>query len=420
MKTLLFKMRGYLAEENRFGRRAWDELPASLPLTAAYLENAGFDVNALDQESYLDSDFDEYDVAAEWISVADGLYEGLDYLRVAKKRGLRTVMLLFDDWHGLSKQILEDYPFVDYAIRRWDVETSLSKLLTHLRDGSELDFTGVVRRVDDRVVDGGESIAHPERLSHMRSSRRWIERLDPTSYDEFSIRIGSGCPFKCTFCHIGNRPNRYRDVHEVLDELEALPRGVFVRVLSADMLADSKWTSEFCQGIIDRKIDIHWETDSRFTWLQDMEFLKLLKRSGCAELAMGLESYHPSLLGAYKKGYRHELIDTGIENLLNAGIAPGLNMMIGHPRENLETLSVTEAFLKRVKPKEVKLIGVQFLRPLPGTAIFNEAVAQGLIKADYSYRDFYNSRDEPMLATNDLSKDEIRTWRDRLVTAYYA
>ncbi len=418
MKTLLFKMRGYLAEENRFGRRVWDELPASMPLTAAYLDNAGFDIDLRDQPFYVDEAFEGYDVAAQWISVADGLYEGLDYLRVAKQRGLKTVMLLFDDWEGLSRQIFDDYPFVDYAVRRWDVETSLRNLLQHLRDGTALDLKGLINRIDGKAVDHGESIAHPERLSHLRSSRKWIEHLDPAGYQEFAIRIGSGCPFKCTFCHIGSRPNRYRNVEDVLDELEALPRGVFVRVLSADMLADPKWTGEFAQGIINRGIDVRWETDSRFTWLQDMDFLRLLKRSGCAELAMGLESYHPALLGAYKKGYRHELIDSGIANLLKAGIAPGLNMMIGHPRENEETLLTTETFLKRVNPNEVKLIGIQFLRPLPGTAIFKEAVAQGLLDASYSYRDFYASRDEPMLATNTLSKDEIRVWRDRLVTAY--
>lgn len=420
MKTLLFKTRYFLAEENRFGRRSWAELPSSILLTAAYLERSGYDVDVRDDEFMADEVFDGYDVAVGWISLADGLYEGLDYLRVAKGQGLRTILVLFDDWEGLSRQVMEDFEFIDYAVRRWDIETTLERLLSHVRDRTSFNFHGVVHRVGAAtVLDGGEAIHHPESLEHLLSARSWLERLGPNSYEEFSIRVGSGCPFKCTFCHIGERPNRYRRVVDVIDEIAALPRNAFVRILSADLPQNTEWVNSFCQTLVDRKLQIRWETDSRFTWLQDPHQLKLMRRSGCVELAMGLESYHPEMLKAYKKGYKHELISSGIRNLVAAGITPGLNMMIGHPDESEETLVYTEAFLRELDPEEVKLIGIQFLRPLPGTRIFAQARDLGLIDGKVRYSDFYLSRDEPMLPSLALSKDEIISWRHRLVEAYY-
>jgi len=418
MKILLFKIRNYIAEENRFGYRDWAEMPASIATTAAYLESRGFEVDIADKSVYDDQLFAHYDVAVGWVSLADGLYEGLDYLRVAKSAGCKTALALFDDWAGMQHQILSDYPFVDFGIRRWDVETSLGNLLEHLRDGTPFDFRGTVRRVGDAVKDHGEAVHHLKDLHHLPSARKFLERLDPTTYEEFSVRVGSGCPFKCTFCHIGDRDNRYRRIEDVLDELACIPKGGFVRILSADLPQDPEWVRAFCQGIIDRKIDVRWETDTRFTWLKDVEFLKLMRKSGCMELAIGLESYHPDMLKAYKKGYKHEIIERAIDVTLKAGIKPALNMMIGHPLESEETLSATEGFLKSLSPEKVKLIGIQFLRPLPGTKISGEVERHGLLERPLTYKDFYISRDEPVVPTLKLSKPEIVAWRQRLVDAY--
>jgi radical SAM superfamily enzyme YgiQ (UPF0313 family) len=421
MHTLLFKMRNFIAEENRFGRRIWAEMPSSIVTTAAYLENSGFSVDVRDDAFYQDSDFDAADVAAGWISLADGLYEGVDYFRAAKARGCTTVLMLFDDWEGLTEQVMKDFPFIDYAIRRWDVETTLGNLLDMLKSGGPApgaDMSGIVHRRDGEVVDPGEAIHHAGNLNHLVSARKWIEKLDPATYDEFSIRVGSGCPFKCTFCHIGNRPNRYRQIDDVLDELDALPKGAFVRILSADLPQDVEWVEKFCRGIVERGIDINWETDTRFTWLKDVEYLKLMRASGCVELAMGLESYHPDMLNAYKKGYKPELIGQGIANLLEADIVPALNMMIGHPRETVESLQYTEEFLLHLDPKLVKLLGVQFLRPLPGTKISREAEELGLWKDQSDYREFVFSRDAPVVDTLAMTRGEIVYWRDRLNKAY--
>ena len=120
MRTLLFKIRHYITEENRFGYRQWAEMPSNIVTTAAYLEERGVDVDVQDRAVYEDRFFGDYQVAAAWVSIADGLYEALDYLRIAKKQGCRTVLVLFDDWAGMQAQVLRDYDFVDFGVRRWE------------------------------------------------------------------------------------------------------------------------------------------------------------------------------------------------------------------------------------------------------------------------------------------------------------
>jgi hypothetical protein len=181
MKVLLFKVRNYIAEENRFGYRDWTEMPSSIATSAAYLSKLGFQVDIADAAVYSDERFGLYDLAVGWISLADGLYEGLDYLRVAKRAGCKTALALFDDWADMQRQILSDYDFVDYGIRRWDVESSLGNLLQHLKTGARFDFRGIVRRLGDVVVDNGEAIHHPENLHHLTSARSFLESLNHSS-----------------------------------------------------------------------------------------------------------------------------------------------------------------------------------------------------------------------------------------------
>ena len=135
---------------------------------------------------------------------------------------------------------------------------------------------------------------------------------------------------------------------------------------------------------------------------------------------MGLESYAPELLKKYKKGYRHELIQQGMDNLITVGITPAINMMIGAPEESEQTLKTTEEFLLSVNPNKIKLLGVQYLRPLPGTPIFTESVKEGLFDAKYSYREFYTSRDRALMPTKYLNVDEVEMWREKLVEAYFS
>ncbi|SCA56242.1 hypothetical protein MTBPR1_20090 [Candidatus Terasakiella magnetica] len=422
MKILLFKVREYITEENRFGYRTWKELPSHILLTCRYLRDLGYDVDLKVQDTYLDHDFAGYDVVAQWLSIADGLYEGLDYFRVAKKYGAKTAMLLFDDWEGLQKQILHDYSFVDYGVRGWDSEVNLGQLLAFL-DGKNdvIPLTGIVYRTPEtgKIFDGGRVIHHSDSLSHLKSSRELIEELGIENYDSHTVRLSSGCPFKCTFCHIRTQNNRYRVTDDFLDELSAFPNGSTLKFMTADIMADADWVRRFCNDVIAKGIRVEWSADCRFNWLKDTELLALMRKAGCYKLDFGVESFHPKMMKKYRKGYTTEVVDAGIQSLLNAGIIPSINMMIGHPEDDAETLASTCDFIASMGKRNVEMVGIQYLRPLPGTPIHNEAVEKGLIPEEYSYKEFTVARHSPMLPTCHLSMEQLISWKSKMDHAYY-
>ena len=175
MKILLNKLLPYITEENRFGFRSWKELPSNILTTARFLEDKGLKLDVKVQEVFKKDDFNDFDIVVSWVSVADGLYEGLDYLRVAKKLGLKTVLILFDDWEGFSKEILEDYSFVDFAIRRWDIEHNLLNVINKIK-GRKYDSYGFVFRDKYKVIDLGEKIYNHNSLFSLKK----FKKMDPT------------------------------------------------------------------------------------------------------------------------------------------------------------------------------------------------------------------------------------------------
>ena len=65
---------------------------------------------------------------------------------------------------------------------------------------------------------------------------------------------------------------------------------------------------EFCQGLIDRKLDINWIASARANnfWQLPASTLKQMKRSGCHYLTFGFESGSQRILERINKRIRVE------------------------------------------------------------------------------------------------------------------
>ena len=414
MKLLIFKLSKYIAEENRFGYRTWHELPSHMLSTAAYLKEQGISSDVVNLFPGEEIDFTKYDIAIEWVSIADGLYEGLFWLSRAKVAGCRTVLLLFDNWVGQQRQILEDYPDIDFAVNGIDREIVLARLIETLERGDTTrDLSGLVCRENGNVIDHGLAPASPN-LNHLVSYRSIIEEFSLPLYGAFFMRAACGCPFPCTFCHVGGRRIRFRSVDALVDEISVLPQNAHLRIGATDMLLDPEWTAMFCETLLSRGIKNTWETDVRVDSLKDAALLRLMCRAGCKELALGIESLHPDILKAVRKGLSLDKIDAGIHAALAAGIVPSINMMLGHPLDSDETLDVTLVRLKELLRRGAKLVGFQYLRPLPGTRIEQECMDAGLLRESLSYRFWFSCRNEPVVPTKYLDKKQLIEWFTRI------
>jgi len=95
-----------------------------------------------------------------------------------------------------------------------------------------------------------------------------------------------------------------------------------------------------------------------------VETVHALKRAGCAEVWMGVESGSQKVLDAMEKGLRVEHVTAARQNLKREGIVACYFLQLGYPGENWQDLQKTISLVRETRPDD---IGVSFSYPLPNT-----------------------------------------------------
>lgn len=122
------------------------------------------------------------------------------------------------------------------------------------------------------------------------------------------IMATRGCPFECTYCArntVTGRKVRKRSVDNVISEIEFLYRKYGVReihILDDNFTINKEYTKEFCTKLLLKDFKISWccPNGVRLDTL-DLETLKLMKKSGCYYISLGIESGSDRILKLMKK-----------------------------------------------------------------------------------------------------------------------
>ena len=408
---LLCKLEEFITEENRFGHRQHLELPSNIVTTAKYLDSK-YDLELQLINKNNQPDYSKCKIVVQWVSLADGLNHSLEVFKQSKEQGCINILMIFDDWEKVSSQILQDFDYIDYAVRGLDREVNLDKLLSSIFQNSPIPEKGIVyRNSDNYVIDGG-TLTHMDTLEHLKSAKSYISDLiNKHEFGTYLIRVSSGCPYACTFCHIGLRANRFRKVEDVLDEISILPENITIQLASSDILQNPSWVKDFSEKILKTGKKYTFETDIRIDKAKDIDLLKLMKQAGFDQLAIGIESFDEVVSKSMKKGYTYEKIQKGFKLLLEAGLSPAINFMVGHYLDSAKTLERTAQEILKLDSR-VNLVGFQYLRPLPGTRIETESLSENMLAYPLNYRDFVNSRREPTMPTKYLTKKDLKQWME--------
>jgi magnesium-protoporphyrin IX monomethyl ester (oxidative) cyclase len=208
-----------------------------------------------------------------------------------------------------------------------------------------------------------------------------------------------GCPAKCAFCsstRFWGHCYRVRKPELVLDEMEELVSrwGVKeIKFFDDNLAAHLGRAKEIFRGMIDRKIDVAWNTPNGIGIHNlDYETIDLMKRSGCYELTLAVESGDPYVL----KNIVHKPfnLDRAVEVakiLRRMKLGTYGFFIIGFPGETKEQIHHTISFAKKLN---LDRISVFVANPLPGTEIFDVAMRNGYISEDFPFEeaDYLNAR----------------------------
>ena len=210
------------------------------------------------------------------------------------------------------------------------------------------------------------------------------EDIVPRPYDRtgwgmafpvYTLNTSRGCPFNCTFCSvkgIWGKSYRCMSVERVMEELNVLRR--YYGLQSAYFREDHftlnrRRTLSFCEELLRRDMRISWACESRADSIDDEETLRLMARSGCKTVYIGVESGSPRMLRELKKGETVEQFERVFALCRKYGIRTYASMIYGVPGETEEDVRLTEAFLRRISPD---FIGRNVFAGLPGSELYDK------------------------------------------------
>lgn len=241
-----------------------------------------------------------------------------------------------------------------------------------------------------------------------------------------TLITGRGCKGACSFCQLPQVMNghkyRVRSAHRVVDEIE-YDMGLFPN-LREIMFEDDTLTMPghrdrlvlLCEEMLRRKVGLSWSANARVD-TNDLDIMRLMKRSGCRMLCVGFEFGDQGILNAVRKGTTVEQMRKFAENARKAGIRLHGCFMFGGPGETHETARKTIELAKTLKIDTAQFSGVV---AYPGTAYFDWARKNGyLIPKDW--REWVDADCEQCATVNlpGLPAEELNRLIDQALREFY-
>ena len=228
----------------------------------------------------------------------------------------------------------------------------------------------------------------------------------------FNFISSRGCPFRCNFCYRLEEGFRYRPFEQLLQEFNFLNGkfGISHFFMSDELFMTSKkhviefsnkLISAMDQGILPR---ITWETTGRLN-IVTQDVANTMAAAGCNRILYGLESGDTKVLELMNKKTSYEMIESGIEATINAGMEVNLPCMFGNIGETAESVKKTVAILKKYSGTDERLL--RPVTPYPGSPLYEYALEKGLLR---DHEHFWEISKNPDLLTINFTEMDDKTF----------
>ncbi len=323
----------------------------------------------------------------------------------------------------LSERCMMDAP-VDYILRG-ESEHSLVALLGRLNNGGPVDeIDGLVWRERGSVrqnpktqfIHDLDSLPFP--AHDLLPSETYFKLALPMGYSFRSPRnlpvvTSRGCPCSCTFCSSTNLwGSRYRtrSVAAVMKELDWLVDRFKIgeiKFQDDNLTVDRGRAIELFQAMIGRPWRLFWNTPNGIAvWTLDEELMALMKRSGCYDITMAIESGNQEVLRRIiKKPLKLEKVREVNAIARRLGIGRGAYFIIGLPGETRAQIMDTVNFERELR---LDFHGMFIYNPLPGSELYAQCLREGAISEDNFFEQgnqyFSSVIDTPEWTAEELEK----------------
>lgn len=240
-----------------------------------------------------------------------------------------------------------------------------------------------------------------------------------------TIITSRGCPFSCANC--GSKqmfPNvRNRLPSDVVGEIKYLHdrHGVKNFYFADDTInQNAERLREISRLLIQESLPIEWVGMARTDTL-DEKLYKVAAKSGCVELAFGVESADEEVLEALGKKSGMQNVTDITQMVRDAGISVKYYLMVGNPQETMHSSETTAEYLEATHPDKIR---VARAIPYPGTPFLRDI--EVVSPYDKKYEDWwaFPPPSDPfgplleMTRTSLMSPEDIEAARQLLIKTH--
>lgn len=253
----------------------------------------------------------------------------------------------FVDFNNFSQNVCFDY----FVIGEGEITMSeLAKALEAGRDVKEID--GIATRINGQLFKNPsrkrltdlDMLPYPafHLLDHLTEYHP-----SPLGYRKrpfFPLVTSRGCPFHCVFCStIWGHKWVGHSAEYVLGMIEYLIDAFGAKEIwfAEDTFVNKKQrVIDICQGIISRGIKLSWTCMGSIHNL-DEEMLALMKKAGCWQMQLGLESGNDEVLKFIGKKTNVEMIKNKVKMIHETSIQPRGYFILDHLTDTKKSMQDT-------------------------------------------------------------------------------
>ncbi len=239
-----------------------------------------------------------------------------------------------------------------------------------------------------------------------------------------------GCPFRCTFCY---NTRYYRNTwrpmsaKKVLERMKYLVKRYGIKTFyfhDDNFSVDLKRVDAIARGIIDFGLKVSWGLlGTRIDTLARMDdsFLERLRRAGCVNIDIGIESGSRRILELIKKKINLDEVISVNRKLARHGFITKYTFIVGFPSETEEEVMQSVKLALRLSEENPHAYTPFFIFTLyPGTEIFDLAVKHGYRTPSRLEGWITSNYEQAYLSYPWLSKKMIKIIRNLEFTSNFA
>lgn len=395
-------------------------MPLDLASMAASLRQAGVECKLVDypaeQQTWDNLKNDVIDFKPDMVVISTttpSIKNDLKSCQIAKKINPNIITVAKGAHITVKdKEIMEEFPELDIAIRR-EYEVTVKEIaakplpeilgITYRMNGS------LVRNPERPFLKNLDELPFPAR--DLVNNKLYI-RPD-TGEPQTTIQSQRGCPARCIYCLVGTVSGytiNFRSPESVVREIEECVNKHKIKnfYFRADTFTwDKDWVLKLCKLIIDKKLDIRWNCNSRVSTI-DEERLQWMKKAGCWLIGFGIETGSNEGLRKIKKGTTIEQAEEALRLCKMYKMKTYLFFVIGLPWETKKDVEETINFAKKLRGDFAEF---NMAFPYPGTEFYQMGIEQGLFKEEDIYAG--GNQHKSGLRTLYLSNEELDSLRTK-------